>query len=87
MFDRQKSSAPRSIGPLIDGHRRFRELIPLDRAEEYRLLAKGQSPLAVFVTCSDSRVQPQLFYGIVARRSVRYPQCRQHRTGLSHYVQ
>jgi carbonic anhydrase len=33
----------------------------LDRAEEFRRLAAGQSPLAIFVTCSDSRVQPQLF--------------------------
>jgi carbonic anhydrase len=53
-------SADRSIHRLIEGYRTFhsREL-PEYRAD-FERLAKGQAPIAAFVTCSDSRVQPHL---------------------------
>lgn len=54
------SSGVRTIDPLVDGHRRFRtSALPRHRAQ-FERLASGQSPLAAFVTCSDSRVQPHL---------------------------
>ncbi|MGI5351367.1 carbonic anhydrase [Streptomyces sp. CA-250714] len=34
-----------------------------DERESYRRLAQGQSPEALFITCSDSRVQPAVFTG------------------------
>lgn len=34
-----------------------------DERESYRLLAQGQSPEALFITCSDSRVVPSVFTG------------------------
>lgn len=43
---------------LMEHARRFGE-----RAEEFRQLADGQAPQALFLTCSDSRVIPSLFTG------------------------
>lgn len=44
--------------PLIDNARRFGR-----RPEEFAPLAQGQSPVALFITCSDSRVVPALITG------------------------
>lgn len=51
---------------LIEGHRRFRaETWPAERAR-YEALAKwGQSPEALVIACSDSRVDPQTVFGAV----------------------
>lgn len=44
----------------IDGYRKFRrEVFPLKR-ELYEALATGQRPHTLFVTCSDSRIVPDL---------------------------
>ena len=48
--------------PLIDHARSFREQSAA-RPEELARLAEGQSPQALFITCSDSRVVPSLFTG------------------------
>jgi carbonic anhydrase len=44
--------------PLIDHARSFGR-----RPEDFASLAKGQSPQALFITCSDSRVVPALITG------------------------
>lgn len=46
---------------LIDGHRMFRSLVYPQKEAFYRELAAGQKPSALFITCSDSRVQPTEF--------------------------
>ncbi len=48
---------------LIEGHRRFlAEVFPLRRSQ-FHLLAESQAPEWLFITCSDSRVVPDLFLG------------------------
>jgi len=51
---------------LKDGNRNYLTDSPIRRAEgrERRLeIARGQTPFAVLVSCSDSRVPPELLYG------------------------
>jgi carbonic anhydrase len=49
---------------LIEGYRRFRaEIWPGERARYEALANWGQSPEAMVVACSDSRVDPQTVFG------------------------
>ena len=45
---------------LLHGARQFREKVFSKRRKEYQRVAKGQNPVALFITCSDSRVDPEL---------------------------
>lgn len=48
---------------LIEGHRRFlREVFP-QRRSHFHLLAESQAPEWLFITCSDSRVVPDMVLG------------------------
>src|ERR1035438_521948 len=48
---------------LIAGHKRFlKEVFPAKR-DQFHLLADMQAPEWLFITCSDSRVLPDLFLG------------------------
>lgn len=45
---------------LIEGYRKFRTEEFPQRKDHFRLLADGQSPEVLFITCADSRVVPDL---------------------------
>jgi len=52
------------MDPLIEGYRRFRaDIWPGERARYEALAHWGQSPEAMVVACSDSRVDPQTVFG------------------------
>src|ERR1700732_2711404 len=54
------------MDPLIEGYRRFRaDIWPAERARYEALAHWGQSPEAMVVACSDSRVDPQTVFGAV----------------------
>jgi carbonic anhydrase len=54
------------MDPLIEGYRRFRaDVWPGERARYEALAHWGQSPEAMVIACSDSRVDPQMIFGAV----------------------
>jgi len=48
---------------LIEGHKHFLKDIFPARRNQYRLLADSQAPAWLFITCSDSRIVPDLILG------------------------
>ena len=53
------------IRRLLDGNQRFvkgEAASPRRRPDDFRPLAEGQTPMAVIVGCSDSRVSPELLF-------------------------
>ena len=53
----------RPMDRLLEGHKRFlKEVFPV-RRDQYKLLADRQAPEWLFITCSDSRVVPDLILG------------------------
>jgi carbonic anhydrase len=48
---------------LIEGHQHFRAEVFPKRRNEFHLLAETQAPEWLFITCSDSRVLPDLVLG------------------------
>ncbi len=54
------------MDPLIEGYHRFRaDVWPAERARYEALAHWGQSPEAMVIACSDSRVDPQTIFGAV----------------------
>jgi carbonic anhydrase len=48
---------------LIEGHKRFLAEVFPARSNQFRLLADSQAPEWLFITCSDSRIVPDLILG------------------------
>ena len=48
---------------LIQGHKKFRSEVFPHRRDQFHLLAESQAPEWLFITCSDSRVLPDLILG------------------------
>ncbi len=48
---------------LIEGHERFRREVFPSRRNQFHLLAESQAPEWLFITCSDSRIVPDLILG------------------------
>lgn len=48
---------------LIEGHKRFLKEVFPQRRSHFHLLAEGQAPEWLFITCSDSRVVPDMVLG------------------------
>jgi carbonic anhydrase len=66
----EQTDSDRSLELLKEGNRRFMEGMPQSRTvtvEARRLLAqKGQTPFAVILGCSDSRVPPEIIFDVGA---------------------
>ena len=45
---------------LLEGHKRFRDEVFPNKRDHFHLLSEGQSPEWLFITCSDSRIVPDL---------------------------
>jgi len=52
----------KGFGDLLAGYRSFREKRVQGAAAEWRELAEGQSPRAIIIACSDSRVDPATIF-------------------------
>ena len=50
------------LNQLIEGYRRFRETGWSRERERWSELAEGQSPRAMIIACSDSRVEPAIIF-------------------------
>lgn len=48
---------------LIEGHKRFLKDVFPTRRNQFHLLAESQAPEYLFITCSDSRVVPDMILG------------------------
>jgi carbonic anhydrase len=56
-----RTSSHASQKRLLDGVRRFQQLVyPKRKALYQRLVTAGQNPHALFITCADSRIDPEL---------------------------
>lgn len=48
---------------LIEGHSKFLAEIFPKRKQDFQALAASQAPESLFITCSDSRIRPDLIFG------------------------
>lgn len=52
----------KGFGNLLEGYRRFRENRVANELVKWEELAQGQSPRAIIIACSDSRVDPATIF-------------------------
>jgi len=48
------------LDKLVEGHKRFHKDVFPHKRHQFQLLADGQAPQYLFITCSDSRIVPDL---------------------------
>jgi carbonic anhydrase len=60
---RQPGEATGALEKLIAGHKRFLAEVFPGRRSHFHLLAESQAPEVLFITCSDSRIVPDLILG------------------------
>jgi carbonic anhydrase len=61
--DLSPPAVPGALADLFDGYRRFREEVWPERRRLFQSLARdGQSPKALVIACSDSRVDPGMVF-------------------------
>ena len=54
------SSADEALGNIVEGFKRFRREVFPEQEELFKKLATAQNPRAMFITCADSRIVPEL---------------------------
>ena len=64
---------------LIKGIERFQTGVYKSKKKLFEQLAHGQKPHTLLITCSDSRIQPDVITGCGAGRAVHPAEHRQHR--------
>ena len=65
--DPQPVNADQALADLLAGNHRFvtgNRTSPRGRPEEFRVLAHGQFPEAIIVSCADSRVAPEILFDV-----------------------
>src|SRR5580765_3188312 len=65
--DSRPVNADQALRELLAGNHRFtigKRQTPRGRPEEFRVLAHGQFPEAVIVSCADSRVAPEILFDV-----------------------
>src|SRR5690554_6974912 len=60
-----------AISQIVDGYMHFHEVVYPDQQELFHKLAFEQTPKAMFITCADSRVVPELITQSSDRKSTR----------------
>lgn len=53
-------SAEEAMNSIVNGFRRFRNEVFPEQEELFKALATAQNPRAMFITCADSRIVPEL---------------------------
>src|SRR5690606_42130403 len=53
-------NAEEALSSIVNGFRRFRNEVFPEQEELFKALATAQNPRAMFITCADSRIVPEL---------------------------
>ena len=78
----EQESADDALKRIVDGFQHFRREVFPEQQTLFKKLANSQRPRAMFITCADSRIVPELITQSSPRRPVRHPQRRQRGAAL-----